>query len=248
MITDALDPVTAFELERLNRALGLYIVASRLSIREALEKKANDLRIQLFRGYWQQRWRGSRRGAVESRGIAFAQMRARARQGQGVRIRPGTEISADAPTIGLRRQRQGARATFRLSPYQRLVWTELARRQAGVGVLGVAFLLRRWHYRQGGRRLGANVTRGVAVDVQGVTRHQQESFNRRRVIGEVVLGPNFAELSGFVEGQSAVASRHSILISAMRAVTTDMEPYLARKFGEDWRGAAAANRLRLRAA
>lgn len=231
------------ELEALGRALSLYNTSSKRGLTETVHRKAIDLRIQLYRGYWEQRYRGSRKGAAQSEGIAFREMRQRARAGQGVALRPSLRMGPPSPNAPVeyyqRRRLRGQAGTVRrlrvpvtLGTYGRRVWTELARRQAGAGVLGVAFLMQRYRKRfsssrnayvaTGSARLRENRTKAPQLEVQ-----VQHGY-RNNPIGRLELGRDFARLEGFVPGQALVGARHSILAIALRDVRRDTEKYLYR--------------------
>ena len=233
---------TFAELERLQTTLATYAgVVSRVGP-EMIARKAQDLRIQLYKGFAQHRWQGSGRGAQNNRGVAFVEMRARAKQGRGTVIRPGiVAVSANAPTMAYRtvvgkagiRRKLLVPTTLR----QRLVWTELARRQAGRRVLGVSFLMKRWRNtrdEQGNRIkvLKANVTARNELDLGEVV-HEQRDFGNRRVLGRITLRSNSATIEGFLGAHSTISNRYAILSGAMRTVREDIEVYLNRKLGGD---------------
>ena len=235
-----LPPETFAELERLQTTLATYAgVTSRVGP-ELIARKAQDLRIQLYKGFSEHRWMGSGRGAQNNRGIAFIEMRARAKEGKGTVIRPGlVAVSPNAPTVAYRTV-TGAGGTRRklLVPTtwrQRQVWTELARRQSGRRVLGVSFLMKRWRNsrdEQGNRIqvLKKNVTARNELDMGEVV-HEQRDFGNRRVLGRITLRSNSATIEGFLGAHSTISNRYAILAGAMRAVREDTEVYLNRKLG-----------------
>jgi hypothetical protein len=231
MLSVGLNASAGKELAALQGVLERYHAVSKRDVADTLAHKANDIRIKLFQGYWEQRWKGSRKG---SEGVAFRQMRARAKAGLGIHLRV-LGPSPSAPTMYYqRRTLRGAhgsarrlRVPVRMSDYQRRVWTELARRQAGIGVLGVAFLLQRWRYNSQGRRLAVNRTTLAALEVQ-----TQVSKFSKETLGILTLAPTFARIEGFVPGQAEVGDRHSILEIALRDVREDTEHYLAMKTAE----------------
>lgn len=209
------------ELSALHDALGRYHLVSGRDVAATIAKKTDDIRIELLRGYWGHRMKGSRKGAKDFQGVAFREMRQRGRAGDGITLRPGLSVSGSAPTeYYQRRTLRGAHGSrrrlmvpIRMGTYQRRVWTELAKRQAGVGVLGVAFLMPR-------RRANAVPS---APEVQTRQSHSRET------IGRMTVAPMLGQLEGFVPGQAKVGARHSILSIALRNVRTDTEFYLARK-------------------
>ncbi len=243
MTESAASPAVQRELEALSRALSLYNAGSKRDLTTTVHRKANDVRIELYRGYWDQRYRGSRKGAANFEGVAFRDLRRRARAGEGVALRPSLQVGPPSPNAPVeyyqRRTLRGASGTTRrlrvpvtLGTYGRRVWTELARRQAGIGVLGVAFLMQRYRKRfsasrnayvaTGNARLRDNRTKAPQLEVQ-----VQHGF-RNNPIGRLELGRDFARLEGFVPGQAAVGARHSILAMALRNVRQDTERYLFR--------------------
>lgn len=246
-----LPPETFAELERLQTTLATYAgVATRFGP-EMIARKAQDLRIQLYKGFAEHRWMGSGRGAKDNRGIAFIEMRARAKEGRGTAIRPGLVVSPNAPTMAYRTV-TGAAGTKRkllvpMTLRQRLVWTELARRQSGRRVLGVSFLMKRWRNsrdEQGNRIqvLKKNVTARNELDLGEVV-HEQRDFGNRRVLGRITLRSNSATIEGFLGAHSTISNRYAILAGAMRAVREDTEVYLNRKLGgETFAQCAAAAR------
>jgi hypothetical protein len=209
------------ELGALHDALSRYHEVSGRDVTATVAKKTDDIRIELLRGYWERRMKGSRKGAKNFQGVAFREMRQRGKAGEGITLRPGLTASSSAPMEYFqRRTLRGAHGTrrrlmvpVRMSGYQRAVWTELARRQAGVGVLGVAFLMPR-------RRANAVPS---APEVQTRQSHSRET------IGRMTVAPMLGRLEGFVPGQAKVGARHSILSIALRNVRADTEVYLARK-------------------
>ena len=239
MIT--LPPETFRELELLQTTLATYAGVTSRATTEWVGRKAQDLRIQLYREFSDHRWNGSGRGAKDSRGIAFVEMRARAKLGDGTVLRKNLTVAANAPTMILRTITGKAGARRRLlvpaSERQRLVWTELARRQAGRRVLGVSFLMKRWRNTRDaeGNRikvLKANVTARNELTL-GEEVHEQHDFANRRLLGRVTIRATSATIEGFLGAHSKISNRYSILASAMRTVREDTEVYLNRKLGGD---------------
>jgi hypothetical protein len=236
-----LPPETFAELERLQTTLATYAgVTSRVGP-ELIARKAQDLRIQLYKGFAEHRWQGSGRGAKNNRGVAFVEMRARSKQGDGTVLRKNLVAASNAPTMAYRTVigKAGIRRKLLVptTERQRLVWTELARRQAGRRVLGVSFLMKRWRNTrddQGNRIkvLKANVTARNELDMGEVV-HEQRDFGNRRVLGRITLRSNSATIEGFLGAHSTISNRYAILSTAMRAVREDTEVYLNRKLGGD---------------
>jgi hypothetical protein len=239
-----LPPETFAELERLQTTITTYAgVVSRVGP-EMIAKKAQDLRIQLYKGFADHRWQGSGKDPRNNKGIAFIEMRARAKLGRaignGVKIRTGlTTPAANAPTMAYRTVQGKAGSRRKLlvptTERQRLVWTELARRQSGRRVLGVSFLMKRWRNvrdDQGNRIkvLKANVTARNEL-VMGEQIYEQRDFANKRVLGRITLRSNSATIEGFLGAHSTISNRYAILAGAMRAVREDIEVYLNRKLG-----------------
>jgi hypothetical protein len=133
-----------------------------------------------------------------------------------------------------------------MSEYQRRVWTELARRQSGIGVLAVSFLLKRWRYRKGddgkvARFLVANKTKlGLLGDVTFET-IEQRNFKNSRTLGRVILGTESVRITGYTAGISAIGNRYGLTGRAFSAVTADMVPYFQRKLGSQFADAMRLN-------
>jgi hypothetical protein len=216
------------ELKRLSKALTVYMSVGRLSLAELLRKKAYDLRIKLYQGYRAARWRGSSKGAMQSRGVAFSEMRRRARQGEGIILR---KLRGSAEGTGPVVDRRGRK----LSSYQLKVWRELSGRQSGIGVLAASFLLKRWSRSGGQRVLSDNKTR---LDLVSEV-YTQESRSGK-LMSRVTLNDDSAQIEGFTSGLAAVGDRTGIVLEAIRAVSLDTEVYLSRKLGDDWDDVARA--------
>lgn len=197
--------IDAEALEGLNEMLRHYAEVSKSSEDTILAKKGNDLRIQLYRQFRRARWKGGK-------SIAHREMVRRRKAGRGTLVRPATIAKAGPAPAGMNKR-------------QWLVAQEIKRRQAGIGVLSVGFLLRRWRSWRGGRRLAANRTQ-AAVSV--VTEHSRE-FG---LISSIEQHPGSFRLRGFVPGQDVVSERYGLMAAAMHAVTADMAPYVARKHME----------------
>ena len=234
------------ELANLGKALALYQVASKKTATETLWRKAYDLRIQLFKGYRAQQWRGTRKGAQQFTGIAFTELRRRARSGGGITLRQGLRPSDKAPgTYFQRRKLTGKagssrrlRVPVKMSDYSKLVWSELARRQSGIGVLSVSFLMRRWNAKRS--ELVRNSTRLGQLGNVAVDSFEQKD-RRGATLGRVQLGTESVRLTGFTGGLSKIDSRYGVSSRAFAAVTADIVPYLQRKLGPDFREVMRAN-------
>jgi hypothetical protein len=190
-------------LNRLNKFLTKYQLASGKTFDEVIEKKGNDLRIKLFQGYWEHRW-GNKRTT------GFTELRRRTRQGLGTLVRMkqlDSKYAAKAPQVD--------RLGRKLSAWQKAVWQEVYRRQVGVGILGVSFLSKRFREKKGGTRyLVDNVSKTFGTLVRIIKREHQFT------------------IEGFTPGLAKVGQRYGAISKAINAVSEDMIPYLNRKLGE----------------
>ena len=256
MISASIDPASARELDQLAAALRLYLPAVNVSTTEALHRKGEDLLIQLFRGYRAQRWKGSRKGSARSVGIAFAEMRRRAKSGRGITFtKQITTPSKGAPVeTTARRKLRGPDGRLRsgsvpvvLSTYHRLVWSELARRQGGIGVLAVSFLTQRRRQRYSTSQARYVRLSGALLRANKIAASREETVKSRtgETLARVTLAPNSFVIEGYTSGLNAIGNRYGIIAGALRAVRKDMQPYLARKYGEGFQEAAALAGLRV---
>jgi hypothetical protein len=226
------------ELLRLQHALNVYAGVTKRSSADFVSRKIYDLRVQLYRGFHAQRWKGTRKGSRQSKGIAFREMRARAKQGQGITFKQGLTLNGKAPEFFTRRK--GGKQ-IKLSEHQKLVWSELARRQSGLGVLGVSFLLKRWRRKKEidedgktiiRRELRENRTARVYSEMfGGVEVHEQRDYGNRKLLSRAEVGTNSATLTGYLPAHDKVSQRYGILAAALRSVREDTEVYLNRKLG-----------------
>jgi len=202
------------ELSRLSRNLQDYALASKYTMSEVLEKKGNDVRIQLFKLFWEQKFGG---GGKRKSDIAFSELERRSRAGKGTLVRQKI-LNSDVGTPP-----DKSRTGKKLSLWQKLVWQETERRSHGIGVIAIGFLSRRYRTRKRINSSGqAFIERYVDV-------------NRSRALGDLVRITKTEEsfsIEGMTPGMAEVASRYNIPTRAMAAVSDDIEPYLARKFGQ----------------
>jgi hypothetical protein len=203
------------QFPQLQSALQHYIHLSNLTADEVLEKKGKDLGFRLYKGFRAARWRGSRN---INDGIAFREMRRRAKMGQGTdvrlrRIDPRWE--AKIPR-GQRITRRGVRAGrdvrdyYPTSLWQRLVAQELLRRQVGMGVLAASFL---WVRRRTSRERGTYYVRNKPG----------------RVLGYVEKGDGMLRIVGLDDALSMVDARYGIVRAAVQEVTADTMQYVEDK-------------------
>jgi hypothetical protein len=216
-------------IEKFSERLSVYMALSRKTPDEVLEKKGKDLGIRLYQGFRARRWKGSRKVGT---GVAWRELRARSRQGRGVKVRAMREPSEKAPETYLAYRRlRGAAGTVRrllvrqkTSVWQKRVFAELQARQRGIGVLAASFL---WF------RYRANNARGRYL-VQNKT---------KRVLGWVEKGEGYLRIAGETEGLARTDARYQVVNTAIAEASADMVPYIERKyaeiFGKAFGGAAA---------
>lgn len=195
-------------LDRLTRNLHDYELASRKTRSEILDQKGNDLRIQLFRGFWAQKLGGP---GGKKKGIAFRELDRRTRAGVGTLVR--LRVLDEKWIANMPETTKDGKP---LSLWQKLVYQETQRRQSGIGILGVSFLSKRFRNKKGERYLAANVSKTLGELV--VISKDEDSFTIR----------------GMTPGMNEIAERYGIKARAINAVSADIEPYLARKFGQAW--------------
>lgn len=199
--------------DALQRSLQDYVRLGKKLPEDVLNKKGNDLRIQLYRLFRERRWAGGKN-------VAHREVRARAAQGRGTLVRSKTLEMSGAPEKT--KSRRGAQSVP-LTLWQKLVWQESERRQKGIGVLGVSFLMKRWRVKQGARYLARNTSRKLG-DLMTMELKSNEQ------------GPTAADgtftLTGYTPGMRRVSDRYGILQRAKAAIVADMAPYLQRKAAE----------------
>lgn len=190
------------DIQRLQRNLKAYVkIRHKKSVDEILNAKGNDLRIQLYKGFWAQRWKKGAKGG-------FRLLKSLVAQGRGILVRLMSLVSPWSGKVPLVDKRGRA-----LNLYQKLVAQEILRRQSGVGVLGASFLRKRWAIKDNERFLITNKTRGLGKAV---------TFEKK---------DDAFIITGFTPGLARVASKYGILTKALNAVSRDIEKYLERKLG-----------------
>ena len=193
------------DMDRLQRNLRAEIGVSSRSKDEILNRLGNDLRINLFKGFWKQKWTKGRKGG------GFRLLRQLSKSGKGVHVRLLRLTGKWTDQIP-----ENTKGGKDLTMWQKLVAQEIVRRQAGVGVLGVSFLRKRWRYKKDGRYLTKNTTRGLGTAV--TFEKTDDAFIIR----------------GFTPGLAKVAQRYGVLGTAMRVVAGKTEAYLRRKLGPEF--------------
>lgn len=208
--------VDATALNRLNAKLVEYQkVNGRYTIPEVLEKKGTDLRLQVWRLFWDQKYGGKGR---KKEGIAFAELKRRSKAGLGTRVREKELLSkwGGAPEVANGRKRKG----YKLSNWQKLVWQETERRQSGVGVLAVGFLSREFR-------------KGFNAPQLGWRRAQMETESKSfGTMVRLTMDSNSYTIEGFTPYLAELANRYNIANRAIAEVEKDMDVYLNRKLEE----------------
>lgn len=213
------------ELGRLIRNLQDYTLVSKYTFSEVLEKKGNDLRIQLFKLFWDQKFGGPGKRKAD---VAFRELARRTRAGLGTLVR---KLFLDSE-VGTPPERSASGR--KLSLWQKLVWQEVQRRAHGMGLIAIGLLSKR--YRTRAKRDSAGK---IVRDASGLAMTERwTDVNRSRQLGELVQITKTEDsysIRGMTPGMGDVAQRYGIYARAMAKVSEDMEPYLARKFGQAYR-------------
>jgi hypothetical protein len=202
-------------LETLSENISKYALVSGLTISEILDKKGNDLRIQLFKGFWNQKFGGK---GAKKKDIAFRELARRTKGGLGtlVRLKFLDTQWGEAPSVG--------KTGRPLSLWQKLVWQETMRRESGIGILGVSFLSKRFRFRK---------TTDALSGLRTVERYSVANVSK--TLGELVRISKDAEsftIHGMTPAMNEISERYGIKTAAINAVNADMRPYLDRKFEE----------------
>lgn len=198
-------------LARLNAKLADYHrVLGRLTIPEVLQKKGTDLRLKLWRLFWDQKFGGRGR---KSDSIATRELRRRSKAGIGTLVRKRELDSrfGSPPDIANGRKRKG----YKLSLWQKLVWQEMERRKSGIGVLAIGFLSK--EFQRGfksprGRMETTSKTLGPMVRITA----NETSYT----------------IEGFTPYLSELSNRYNIANRAIAAVEEDIDVYLERKLNQ----------------
>lgn len=199
--------VDTTEIDRLNRNLKTYSeLRYRMTEDEILNKVGNDVRIKLFKEFWARRWKPGGKKSVS------ALARKMASGGKGFKVRTNQLIAPWEGKIPTE-TRRGKPLNMR----QKLVAQELMRRRAGAGLLGVAFLRRRWRYKKDRKYLARNFHTGKIGDAA--------TFKKR--VGSF-------EIEGLKEGLGKIASQYGIVNKALSAASANIEVYIGRKLGPDF--------------
>lgn len=215
--------ITTPEFVRFNRNFFEYIKASGKMPSQVIFEKGRDLRIKTFQGFRRVAWKRGRKGG------AWKEQRRRFKAGRGVKVRGyirrniaegntdmGSRVAGWAP-----KDAPLTKAGKPMNRWQKAVWQEMRYRQAGVGILGVSLLDRRWRYRKAGRYLAVNKTR------------------RLKELGAIEQTDDSFKITMSVDGAVTVDQRYGIARTAINEVAADMGVYLVRKHKEATSGAFA---------
>jgi hypothetical protein len=212
------------DLDALNATLGAYLlVQSKLTTEEVLAKKGKDLGIKLFQGFWNLRTKG---GRGDFRGPLFKEAEAR-----GWRTRVRSKEIYKEPYLSIWQFGRTAKMGMRKGGLKQvkgkkrsarglLVAQELARRQRGIGLLGLSYLMFR-------KRNDKNDPKGWKLVENKTSR--KFGILSRVTSGTDADGNAFFRIENFTPGIATVGERHGIFINAMRAAQADMAEYLVRK-------------------
>lgn len=195
--------VTVSGIDALNTSLRQYILLSKKTAWQALDKHANALRIALFQRYWSVRWAAKLGFKMPS-------------PGRGVIVRSKTMIgdySDSAPTK--------TTGGHKVNWYQKLVWQEIARRQKGIGLLGISFLFRRWNPDK--TRLIENKSRLIGTLARVESRYQINNESQLEAS---------ATITGTAPGMKKVSDRYGIEAGAIKDTTENINVYVRRKLAE----------------
>ena len=225
-------PTVDQELTRLNRALGLYRQAAKMSVAAVLQKKGAQLGYALWTAF---------RGLMPEKGSIRVERLAALKAGEGIRVRPAAREWAEGKfgatdlqgaSVRARRARGGAVRLDRtiqfegerLNVSQLAVRRELNIRESGRGFTGQSARYRFGQVGDAGRGDVADYQRAMSrygpvlstFDVRFSERQGRAEF---RWGGFSKLSSDAVQAIGRTRGMAAVAE-------AMRAVTDDMVPYL----------------------
>lgn len=204
-MTSSIFTVDTREISRINRNLEVYMSLRKVTEDRILTDKGIDLRIKLFRLFFAHRW------AEMKKGKGSAILKNLTIGGKGIRVRLMRLISPWDSKIPATDKNGKA-----LSMWQKLVAQEVMRRAAGIGILGVSFLGRRWRFNKKGAYLVTNKTNRLGVAA---------TFEKRD--GQYII-------SGFTPGLRRIADKYGILSDALALVSANIEEYLARKLGPEF--------------
>jgi len=222
-------------IDAFNAAFAEYVKYTSKTPQKALEHKVMRLGFALWQGFSAHEFGGYPRRP----GIARAELAARTIAGLGTKIRgwlmdvylaERSKLRSETKAIrgrqymGLQSAKNaGVEKTnreARVRLWQKIVGTEVAFRQRGIGMLGAAFLWYRWRHNSAKGRFLQRNTSG-------------------KTLGSVEVGDGVATIEGNVAGLDVVGVRYGIVNKAITDQTADM-----LNFVKDRQDAAAAQLLR----
>jgi hypothetical protein len=217
------------KLGELNAAIALYAQLSKLGAQEALWKKGHDLRIKLWDGFWNLRTARTKGGKAGFSGPLFDEAR---RRGWRTKIREGGDTIYKEPYASI--YNFGRMARLRRNKKDGLpmpagryrsarglhVAQELARRQSGIGLLGLSFLQFR-------KRADRTMPKGFRLE-------KNKTSRKWGTLSSIMTGFDgggnpFFRIQIFTPGIVAIDSRYHIFAKAINQVMSDMAVYTVRK-------------------
>lgn len=217
------------QLPRLNTALQLYVRATGKTVEDVLRKKGAQLGYALRQEF---------RGLMPVKGTVRSERLAALKAGEGVYIRPSVRkemaekyqiAPAGGPALFRKRAGRKAYAGFTLIKGKRMNLQALAvQRELNVRESGRGFLAQssRFSFARQMSDLDKAVSRyGPVLAQAGFTTTTEGGMAQLKWGGFSKLSDEAVKAMGRVKGQAAIAR-------ALKVVTEDMEPYLARHLGE----------------
>jgi hypothetical protein len=214
------------DLERFRETFRRYAELSPRGLADAIERKMRSLGIRLYGLFRERQWGGGAR----RRGIARAELDARAAQGRGIHVRASLRAEADAQrrNIGVlagglqaRRaagaagegDRRQARSLQRAGAnlWRQIVGRELRARERGIGVLAASFL---WYRRRDRRGEGPTFVRNRRGEPLGWAEREGD-------VGRII-----AETPAVAR----IGDRYGIVQAALQAEDADTRDYIRRRF------------------
>lgn len=225
-------------LPAFNQAFLDYVRVSKKLPSVVVAEKGNDVRIKAMLGFKSVAFKKGRKG-----GVWREQMR-RFKRGGGIRVNAGRRRRAYGGDLTLHAKRAGwgngdkpvTKDGKKLNRSQAAAWLEIASRSAGIGILGVSLLDRR--YRKGkattfslenGRWKGGGRTRYLV----------QNNSSQLGSLASWKQDENMFQILMNTPGADTVSNRYGIADRAIGTVTADMDKYLTRKANEAAQGTLA---------
>lgn len=227
-------PTDSAALARWASVFRAYDSVNKRATAELIAKKGRDLGVKLYEGFKGVQFGGD----PKKRGIARAELDARAADGRGTKVRDVLmqryRSARRDLTFSVRSFGQGARYAMtkaeraearrdgraarqrRADLWRKIVGAEIALRQSGIGVLAASFLMfrrsRRWSISQDSYvRTGA---------------HDFIPNRTGRPLGSVQVTADSMEIASYAAGIGQVEQRYGIADRALNASADDMLVYL----------------------